>query len=113
MSALDHIDISLERSILCPAAPRPHPRSGVEDLLFLDFQVFTANSSAPAATWPFDGYAGHVIRAVSRLFHSCYQKHKGNAAVSSVHVESVHYAGRETQSNGFISPWMLSCNINE
>lgn len=54
MSALDHIDISLGRTILCSAPPCPHPCCVLEDLLFLDFQVFTANSGAPAPTWPFD-----------------------------------------------------------
>lgn len=52
MSGLDHTDISLERSLLCSATSCPQPCFVLEDFLFLDFQVFTANSSAPAPTWP-------------------------------------------------------------
>lgn len=69
----------------------------LEDFLFLDFQVFTANSSASAPTWPFDKYAGTVIVAV---FDGCYQNHKDKSVVSSVWVESFDYADRETRRNG-------------
>ena len=43
------------------SAALPHPCCVLESFLFLDFQVFTANSSAPAPTWPFDEYNGNVI----------------------------------------------------
>lgn len=83
--------------LLCSATPCPRPCFVLEDFLFLDFQVFTANSSASAPTWPFDKYAGTVIVAV---FDGCYQNHKDKSVVSSVWVESFDYADRETRRNG-------------
>lgn len=48
------------------AAPRPSLCFVLEHFLFLGFLVFTANSGAPAPTWPFDNYTGNRIQQECR-----------------------------------------------